>query len=73
MTQVAPHIPVLLDEVMAALTLGDGDIYVDGTFGAGGYTRAALAAGRIGRTWSAAWAARATRSDGTFRSMVRPR
>jgi len=45
MTQVAPHIPVLLDEVMAALTLRDGDVYVDGTFGAGGYTRAALAAG----------------------------
>ena len=38
----APHIPVLLDEVMAALALGEGDIYVDGTFGAGGYTRAAL-------------------------------
>ena len=39
------HIPVLLDEVMAALALGAGDIYVDGTFGAGGYTRAALARG----------------------------
>lgn len=41
----AAHVPVLLDEVMAALTLAAGDIYVDGTFGAGGYTRAALAAG----------------------------
>lgn len=36
------HIPVLLDEVMAALALTAGDSYVDGTFGAGGYTRAAL-------------------------------
>lgn len=45
MIAAASHIPVLLDEVMAALTLGDGDIYVDGTFGAGGYARAALAAG----------------------------
>jgi 16S rRNA (cytosine1402-N4)-methyltransferase len=41
----ALHIPVLLDEVLAALTLANGDVYVDGTFGAGGYTRAALAAG----------------------------
>lgn len=38
----APHVPVLLDEVMAALALQAGDTYVDGTFGAGGYTRAAL-------------------------------
>lgn len=41
----APHLPVLLDEVIDALTLQAGDIYVDGTFGAGGYTRAALAQG----------------------------
>lgn len=38
----APHVPVLLDEVMAALALQPGEVYVDGTFGAGGYTRAAL-------------------------------
>jgi 16S rRNA (cytosine1402-N4)-methyltransferase len=36
------HVPVLLDEVMAALALGAGDSYVDATFGAGGYARAAL-------------------------------
>ncbi len=36
------HVPVLLDEVMAALALSGDDICVDGTFGAGGYTRAAL-------------------------------
>jgi 16S rRNA (cytosine1402-N4)-methyltransferase len=41
----APHVPVLVDEVIAALAIHDGDILVDGTFGAGGYTRAMLAAG----------------------------
>lgn len=41
----APHLPVLLDEVIDALALRAGDLYVDGTFGAGGYTRAALARG----------------------------
>jgi len=38
----SPHVPVLLDEVMDALALHDGGVYVDGTFGAGGYTRAML-------------------------------
>lgn len=41
----APHIPVLLDEVLAALAVQPGETHVDGTFGAGGYTRAILAAG----------------------------
>jgi 16S rRNA (cytosine1402-N4)-methyltransferase len=41
----APHIPVLLDEVIAALDPRPGDVIVDATFGAGGYTRALLAAG----------------------------
>jgi 16S rRNA (cytosine1402-N4)-methyltransferase len=41
----APHVPVLVDEVIAALAIHDGDILVDGTFGAGGYARAMLAAG----------------------------
>ena len=45
MTHAVPHVPVLLDEVMEALALGAEDIYVDGTFGAGGYTRAALERG----------------------------
>lgn len=39
------HVPVLLDEVLAALALTPGETIVDGTFGAGGYTRAILAAG----------------------------
>ena len=41
----APHIPVLLDEVLAALAPAPGDTIVDATFGAGGYTRAILAQG----------------------------
>lgn len=42
---VAPHIPVLLDEVIAGLSPQPGERHVDGTFGAGGYTRAILASG----------------------------
>ncbi|MDO8902018.1 MAG: 16S rRNA (cytosine(1402)-N(4))-methyltransferase, partial [Phenylobacterium sp.] len=41
----APHLPVLLDEVVEALAIKAGDLIIDGTFGAGGYTRAFLAAG----------------------------
>jgi 16S rRNA (cytosine1402-N4)-methyltransferase len=40
-----PHVPVLLDEVLAALDPRPGELIVDGTFGAGGYTRAILSAG----------------------------
>jgi 16S rRNA (cytosine1402-N4)-methyltransferase len=39
------HIPVLLEEVIAALVPKPGETVVDGTFGAGGYTRAILATG----------------------------
>ena len=44
-TTTAPHVPVLVNQVIAALALHEGDTAVDGTFGAGGYTRAMLAAG----------------------------
>src|SRR5215204_1555994 len=45
----APHVAVLIDQVIAALAIPDGGTAVDGTFGAGGYTRAMLArgAGRV--------------------------
>jgi 16S rRNA (cytosine1402-N4)-methyltransferase len=42
---VAPHIPVLLDEVIAGLAIAHGERHVDGTYGAGGYSAAMLAAG----------------------------
>jgi 16S rRNA (cytosine1402-N4)-methyltransferase len=41
----APHVPVLLDEVLNALSPAPGDLIVDATFGAGGYTRALLDSG----------------------------
>lgn len=45
MTAPAPHIPVLLDEVIRALAITPGSVVADGTFGAGGYSRAFLALG----------------------------
>ena len=41
-SDASPHIPVLLDEVIAALAPQPGELFIDGTFGAGGYTRAIL-------------------------------
>jgi 16S rRNA (cytosine1402-N4)-methyltransferase len=41
-TASAQHVPVLLNEVLDALQPRDGGRYVDGTFGAGGYTAAML-------------------------------
>lgn len=38
------HKPVLVDDVVALLAPRDGGIYVDGTYGAGGYSRAILEA-----------------------------
>ncbi len=38
------HVPVLLAEVIEALSPKDGEVYIDGTFGAGGYSRSILEA-----------------------------
>ena len=43
---VPAHVPVLADAVLAALAPRDDALYVDGTFGAGGYSAALLAAAR---------------------------
>ena len=45
MTNALRHVPVLLDEALDALRPREGEIHVDGTFGAGGYTRALIARG----------------------------
>jgi 16S rRNA (cytosine1402-N4)-methyltransferase len=39
---MSAHVPVLLNEVVEALRPTGGERYLDGTFGAGGYTRALL-------------------------------
>ena len=43
--EARPHLPVMLAEVLARLAPKPGEVHVDGTFGAGGYTRAILEAG----------------------------
>ena len=75
----ARHIPVLLGEVLDALAPVDGAVVVDGTFGAGGYTRALLERGAsviaidrdpdaiaAGRELEAQWRGRLTLVRGPF-------
>jgi 16S rRNA (cytosine1402-N4)-methyltransferase len=78
----APHIPVLLNEVLEAAQ-PVGGVWVDGTLGAGGYTRALLEAGadrvigidrdpeaaaQVAR-WAEPYGARFTFAPGTFSDM----
>ena len=79
------HIPVLLDEVVSALAPSPGELMVDATFGAGGYTRAllhrgarviafdrdpdAIAAARESVTGDAAAPAELTLVEGDFSAM----
>ena len=37
------HVPVLLEQVVEALAPVDKGVYIDGTYGGGGYSRAVLA------------------------------
>ncbi len=45
MSEIQNHIPVMLAEVLSVLQPQVGQTIIDGTFGAGGYSRAILAAG----------------------------
>ena len=45
------HLPVMVGEVIEALAPRDSAIYLDGTFGAGGYSRAILDAANC-RVWA---------------------
>ena len=45
MSEASRHVPVLLAEVIEALQPRDGSLTLDGTFGAGGYSRALLERG----------------------------
>ena len=78
-----PHISVMVNEVVRALSPRDGAVYVDATFGAGGYSRALLEAADctvwgidrdplavgIGREMAAAYGGRLTVLSGRFGDM----
>jgi 16S rRNA (cytosine1402-N4)-methyltransferase len=81
-----PHKPVMAGEVLQALEVQDGNVIVDGTFGAGGYTRAILNAAdcRVfaidrdptaivaGRSLEQSFAPRLQLLSGCFGDMERP-
>ncbi|MGD9295068.1 MAG: 16S rRNA (cytosine(1402)-N(4))-methyltransferase RsmH, partial [Roseobacter sp.] len=77
-----PHIPVLLPAILKAVA-PVGGIWLDGTFGAGGYTRGLLDAGaarviavdrdplafELAATWAAVYGDRLVQRHGTFSRM----
>ena len=85
MTQPGAHIPVLLAEVIAALKPHDDGLYLDGTFGGGGYSEAILRSARCqvvaldrdpaavarGETLAQLYAGRLTLIEGRFSEMER--
>ncbi|HEY1507003.1 MAG TPA: 16S rRNA (cytosine(1402)-N(4))-methyltransferase RsmH [Stellaceae bacterium] len=85
MKQPGAHIPVLLAEVIIALRPHDDALYLDGTFGAGGYSEAILrsAACRVvaldrdpaavarGEDLAKLYAGRLTLTEGRFSEMAR--
>ena len=80
--QDTPHIPVLLDPLIAAVSPVTGT-WADGTFGAGGYTRALLDAGAarviaidrdplafdLARPWAARYGERLVLQPGVFSAL----
>ena len=78
----APHIPVLLRPLLAAVAPVEG-VWLDGTFGAGGYTRGLLEAGaarviavdrdplafEMAADWAKAYGDRITMQQGVFSKM----
>src|SRR5690606_13465456 len=83
-TDPAPHVPVLLGPLLAAVAPVTG-LWVDGTFGAGGYPRGLLDAGavrvigidrdpsvfRMAAGWAGAYGDRLTLAQGTFSELDR--
>ncbi|MCB2126352.1 MAG: 16S rRNA (cytosine(1402)-N(4))-methyltransferase RsmH [Rhodobacteraceae bacterium] len=83
-TDPAPHVPVLLGPLLAAVAPVAG-LWVDGTFGAGGYARGLLEAGadrvigidrdpsvlRMAEGWAGGYGDRLTLAQGTFSDLER--
>ncbi len=79
MGETRPHLPVLLRPILAAVAPVEG-VWLDGTFGAGGYSRALLEAGaarviaidrdprvlEAAQGWAAGYGDRLTLVEGTF-------
>jgi 16S rRNA (cytosine1402-N4)-methyltransferase len=82
MPDQAPHIPVLLHPLLETVAPVEG-VWLDGTFGAGGYSRALLAAGaakviavdrdplafRLAAPWAAHYGDRLVMREGTFSTL----